>query len=111
LRIQKKARRKIFREFYVFKRTVRRSFSFEEIWNGCQKIRFYSAVKEYFEYNEEIPKAYMELVVKEKEPIRKMWETYLKDGSLRSDTWEDLDGILEAMLLKWGMPAAGWEAA
>jgi len=111
LEIRKKARKKVFHEFHVFKRKVYRSFNFEEQWNACRKIQFYSIVKEYFEFNETIPEGYLALVIKEKRPILAMWETYLKDMRLQCNTWEDIDELLEIMLLGWRLPVAEKEAA
>lgn len=49
--------------------------------------------------------------MKEKRPLAAMWETYLREDYLRYQTWEEIEEILEAMLMKWKLPMAGQEAA
>lgn len=104
---RKRAYRKVLKEFQNYKRKVMYRMSRNEIWNACGKIHFYSCIKEYFELNDRISQAYLELVLAEPSPVRMLWETYLQEESLRYQTWDEIDELLENVLLKWRAPMAG----
>lgn len=104
---QKKAYRKILREFRRYKRRLLTSSTKEEIWEACGKIHFYCCLKEYFQYNSKIPRGYLCLVMEAAEPIQAIWQFYLKDEHTMYLTWEGIEELLEGMLLEWKMPEAG----
>lgn len=107
MNVEKQARKKVLREYRLFKRRFRYRKTFGDLWEACGQVHFYSTVKEYFELNEKIPKVYLELIMKEERPLAAMWETYLSEDYLRYQTWEEIEEILEAMLIKWKLPMAG----
>ena len=94
------------KEFQIYKRKVIYRMSNEEAWNACGKIHFYNCIKEYFELNDQISQAYLELVLKEPMPVQMLWEIYLRQDYLRYQTWDEIDELLEAALLGWRLPTA-----
>ena len=104
---QKKAYRKVLRVFRHYRRKALGSYSGKEIWEACGRIHFYCCVKEYFQYNPEIPQGYLCLILAIPKPIESMWQFYLKHESTEYLTWEGLEALLEGMLLAWELPQAG----
>jgi len=104
---RKKAYRKVLREFQNYKRKSVRRMSRKEVWNACGRIHFYNCIKEYFELNDQIPQEYLDLVLAEPLPIRMLWEAYLQEESLRYQTWDEINELMETVLLAWKLPAAG----
>lgn len=105
--LRRRAKKKVMSEFYRFRCSVLRYDSNEQIWDSCHRIYFCSCVKEYFEYNRNIPDAYLNLVMAEPEFLNSMWNCYLKEESLAFARWEDIEVILECLLMKWRIPQAG----
>lgn len=87
---QKKAYRKILREFRRYKRKQMISSTKEEIWEACGKIHFYCCLKEYFQYKQDIPRGYLCLVLELAEPISAMWQFYLREEHTMYLTWREL---------------------
>lgn len=99
--LERKAKRKISREFRKFRRTTLLYATKIDLWNSSTKITFFDSVHEYFEYNEEIPDAYLKLAVIEPALMHLLWQAYQKDESLDFCTWEGISEILERVLLSW----------
>lgn len=105
--LQRKAYRKVLREYQAYKRKVLCRMSREEAWEECGHIHFFCCAREYFELNERIPEGYLYLVIALNFPIQAMWEMYLQKECLYYQTWDGIEEILEEMLLKWRRPMAG----
>ena len=99
--LQKKARRKIAREFRKFRRTTLLYASKQEIWHDASKISFMDAVTNYFEYNDNISEAYLKLAIIEPAILQLMWQVYIKDQRLDCWSWDGINEILEKVLLSW----------
>lgn len=107
MKLQKRAVKKIQREFQSFKRKTISSSSKAEVFEACAKIHFYSCIKEYFELNSRIPKGIFELALKQPGLIEAAWRMYLKSDKYGYQTWEEIDELLEDMLMGWKLPLAG----
>ena len=92
--LEDRVRKKVAAEFYDYKKDVLKCNDIEKVWHLCNKISFYSCVSEYFDYIEEIPVEYLEVLDKHIHPICAMWMEYLKYEQLRYAKWEDIEGIL-----------------
>lgn len=106
MNIRRKAQRNIRKEFLRFKRELFLRHTKGDIWEACEKIHFYTCMREYFQLNEKIPRVYLELAQARRGLIGMAWDEYLKEERLRYQTWPELEELLEAVLLKWRMPRA-----
>lgn len=104
--LKRRIQRRVCWEYRKFKWKMRWS-SFEEMWDASSRILFYSAVREYFEFNDRIPEIYLDVLAMESCPVEAMWEMYLKEVHLQYQTWEEIEEILETMLMKWRISIAG----
>ena len=68
------------------------------LWDGCHKVLFYSTIKEYFEYQKEIPEKYLKVLLSYSHPIEMMWEIYLKYEEISIETWDGIEDLLEAVV-------------
>ena len=66
----------------------------KEIFESCNKIKFYTCVSEYFEWKEDIDKEHVEFFKKIVHPLETLWQYYLSHGYLAAATWEDIDELL-----------------
>ena len=65
-----------------------------EIFESCNKIKFYSCVSEYFEWEENIDKKYVEALKNIIHPLGALWQYYLDHEYIRASTWDDIDELL-----------------
>lgn len=72
----------------------------EAVFEQCNRIRFYSYIREYFSYNEHIPKRIMELVGCGAFSISGAWLFYLKHERYRCESWEAISEMILAMYKK-----------
>lgn len=68
-----------------------------DVYDCCNKIRFYECIYEYFQYGEALTEKNLDACYKETNLISALWELYIKDESLKADTWDDVEGILQAL--------------
>lgn len=66
----------------------------KEIFESCNKIKFYSCVYEYFEWKEDIDKKHVEALKNIIHPLEVLWQYYLDHEYIRASTWDDIDGLL-----------------
>lgn len=104
--LYKRAKKKVIKEYFRFKRTNLRYAKKSEIWDIAHKVHFYCTVKEYFCLKPSIPRLYLELAIVEPEILLEMWNTYLRHEELQYQTWEDIEEIIEKLLLEWKTNAA-----
>ena len=100
-RLYKKAKNRIEREVFRFRRVTLTHARKADIWDNCHKIHFYTCVKEYFSLNTRIPQVYLELAIADPSLVQTMWNTYLKYEHLQYQTWEDIEEILEVVVIQW----------
>ena len=65
-----------------------------EIFESCNKIKFYICVSEYFEWKEDISKKAVESLKDTNRPLEKLWQYYLDHEYIAASTWSDIDGLL-----------------
>ncbi|MEZ3424591.1 MAG: hypothetical protein K1W39_12875 [Lachnospiraceae bacterium] len=65
-----------------------------EIFESCNKIKFYICVSEYFEWKEDIDKKHVEALKNIIHPLEALWQYYLDHEYIRASTWEDIDELL-----------------
>ena len=100
-RLYKKARKRVEREVFRFRRVTLIHARKADIWDLCHKVHFYTCVKEYFSLNSGIPQLYLELALADPALVQTMWNTYLKNEHLQYQTWEDIEEILETVVIQW----------
>ena len=66
----------------------------KEIFESCNKIKFYSCVSEYFEWKEDISKKAVESLKDTNRPLEKLWQYYLDHEYIAASTWGDIDEML-----------------
>lgn len=66
-----------------------------EIYDSCKRICFYESLNEYFLYNEQISKEFVNVSARSSRIIKELWDIYLKYEYLRVDTWEEIDCLLQ----------------
>ncbi len=66
----------------------------EQIIDKCGKIHFYSCVREYFEYNEQVPEEVFQFLLKQKDILYQLWELFIKWEQLGYSTWEQIDDLI-----------------
>lgn len=104
---RKKAYRKILREYQKFKRKLIYRSEKEVLWESCNKIHFYSSIREYFELNEKIPEVCLDFIMTDSRPIETMWRLYLKKEFLGYQTWQEIDELIDEIIMTWNRPLAG----
>jgi len=65
-----------------------------EIFESCDKIKFYICVSEYFEENEDISKEAVKKLEHIKHPLEELWMYYLGHEYIQALGWEDIDELL-----------------
>jgi len=65
-----------------------------EIFESCDKIKFYSCVSEYFEWNEEISKKAVKKLKDIRHPLEELWMYYIGHEYISVSSWEDIDEML-----------------
>lgn len=65
-----------------------------EIFESCDKIKFYSCVSEYFEWNEEISKKAVKKLKDIIHPLEELWMYYIGHEYISVSSWEDIDEML-----------------
>lgn len=89
--------RAVEREYELFKyRTL--SKSREEIFEDCDRIRFYSCIYEYFLYAEAIEEAHLKACLNCGDIMGTLYRLYMKYEYLRYSRWEDIEGILNVLV-------------
>lgn len=90
---ERKLRKKIGREHELFKYKMLAAPA-AEIYDNCNKIRFYGCIHEYFQYAENLEKKFVDACLGEPDAIAALWELYIEYEYLKCDTWEDIEEIL-----------------
>lgn len=107
MNVQRKARYRVKKEYVRFKRRLMCRGTKEEVWNACRKIHFFECLREYFDFNARIPEKYLELAAAEPELMERAWRLYLREERLEYGTWTEIEELLEELLMRWRVPAAG----
>lgn len=84
----------------------------KEIFESCNKIKFYSCVSEYFEWKESISKKAVESLKDINCPLAELWQYYLDHEYIAASTWTDIDELLSCYadrLIKDILPGSGPE--
>lgn len=84
-------------EFELFKYKML-SKSREEIFDGCNVIRFYSCIYEYFLYNTDIKEEHIKACLKYGDIIAALYHLYMKYEYLRYSRWEDIEELLNVLV-------------
>lgn len=105
-KLRRRAKKKIEREYFKFRRVTLRYATKSEIWNICHKVHFFCTVTEYFQLKPSIPKLYLELAVVDPALLQTMWDTYLKYEELQYETWADIEEILDKVVTYWKLNVA-----
>lgn len=66
----------------------------KEIFESCNKIKFYSCVSEYFEWKENINQKAVESLKDISHPLAELWQYYLSHEYIAASTWNDIDELL-----------------
>jgi len=66
----------------------------KEIFESCNKIKFYSCVSEYFEWKEDINQKAVESLKNISHPLEELWQYYLSHEYIAASTWNDIDELL-----------------
>lgn len=66
-----------------------------EIYDACKKICFFECIHEYFQYNREISREFLDAAVQGGSILEGLWDTYQKYEYLGANTWEQIDEILD----------------
>jgi len=66
----------------------------KEIFESCDKIKFYICVSEYFRENEDISKEAVKKLERIKHPLEELWMYYLDHEYIQALGWEDIDMLL-----------------
>lgn len=67
----------------------------QEIYVSCRKICFYESLAEYFLYNEQISRDFINASTGSSRIIKELWEIYLEYEYLKADTWEEIENLLQ----------------
>lgn len=89
--------RAVKQEFELFRYKML-SKSREEIFEGCNIIRFYSCIYEYFLYKEEMEEAHIKACLKCGDVIDTLYHLYMKYEYLRYSRWEDIEELLDVLV-------------
>lgn len=68
----------------------------KEIFESCNKIKFYSCVSEYFEWKEDIEPKAVEALNDISYPLAELWQYYLSHEYIAASTWSDIDELLSS---------------
>lgn len=85
---------KIEAEYNIFKQEIL-SMNAEEIFNACNKIRFYESVMEYFRYNTIAVDMIVKFCESSDSLLQELWQLYLKYENLQIESWSDIANMLE----------------
>lgn len=85
--------REIKKEYAMFKSKML-SGIVHEVYGSCRRICFYESLWEYFLYSEHISRMFLEAALGKEGILEGLWEIYLKNESLRADTWDEIERIL-----------------
>lgn len=83
-------------EFEQFRRKIL-ELPKEAVFDHCNQVRFYHCIREYFAYNEKIPKQIITLVDRGAFTICGAWLFYIKHEDYSCDTWEEISEMILAM--------------
>lgn len=86
-------------EYNTFKQEIL-SMNAEEIFNACNRIRFYESVMEYFRYNTVAVDMMVRFYEKTDSLLQELWQLYLKNESLQIESWNDIANMLECYIVK-----------
>lgn len=90
---------KIEAEYNTFKQEIL-SMNAEEIFDACNRIRFYESVMEYFRYNTIATDMIVRFYEKSDSLLQELWQLYLKNESLQIESWNDIANMLEWYCMK-----------
>lgn len=85
--------REINKEHTMFKSKML-SGTVHEVYDSCRRICFCESLWEYFLYSEHISRMFLEAALGKEGILEGLWEIYLKNESLRVDTWDEIERIL-----------------
>lgn len=68
----------------------------QEIFQSCNKIKFYSCVSEYFEWKEDIDQKAVEALKDTSHPLAELWQYYLNHEYIEVSTWNDINELLSS---------------
>lgn len=94
---ERRIRKKVQQEHELFKYKML-ALPAEEIYNNCNKIRFYECIYEYFQYAEDVEKRFVDACLKESNVIAVLWDLYIEYEYLKCDTWEGIEEILRMLV-------------
>lgn len=66
------------------------------VYGSCRRICFYESIKEYFLYNEQINRDFINASRGCSKIINELWKIYLKYEYLKADTWDEIENLLQA---------------
>lgn len=66
-----------------------------EIYERCTEIYFYECLHEYFLYQEDIDKEFLDKASEMTNIYQELWNLYQKYEHLEISTWEQIEGILK----------------
>ena len=89
--------KRVEQEFELF-RFKMLSKSRDEIFEGCNIIRFYSCIYVYFLYKEDMEEAHINACLKCEDVIAALYYLYLKYEYLRYSRWEDIEELLDVLV-------------
>ncbi len=90
---------KIEAEYNIFKQEIL-SMNAEEIFNACNKIRFYESVMEYFRYNTIAVDMVVKICENSDSLLQELWQLYLKYENLQIESWSDIANMLVCYLVR-----------
>ena len=67
------------------------------LWESCGQIHFYRSVIEYLHYCRNGCRRHWQVLQGRRQPIRAMWECYLRNEELGYATWQGIEEILGQM--------------
>lgn len=84
-------------EYLQFKCSVLQ-LSNNEIFDLCNKIKFYSCVREFFLYNDSLKTEHIYLALSTPNVINQLYSLYLDNEFYDCSTWLNIEELLNAML-------------
>lgn len=74
---EEKMLKKIKKEYVLFKYKMLSS-NVREVYNECNRIRFFECLHEYFLYKEKIDSEFVQATADSEDILQELWEIYLK---------------------------------
>ncbi|MBR0148674.1 MAG: hypothetical protein IJM23_05690 [Lachnospiraceae bacterium] len=97
-KMKKLLKKHVDKEYSLFKKSVLKAGK-KDIYNACDKIKFWENVYEYFQYNTaKLDKNTLCATSGLESLIAELWNLYLNYEPLKVNTWEDIDELVQTFV-------------